>query len=128
MTTPIEKVAQYIKLRDYKKAAEDEFKKSLERVVEAMKKLEADLLEYLNSTGSDTLSAKGVGTVYRSKRSSATVEDPEAFMAWVREQEAWNALDIKANKTFMEEMANAGDIPPGVKFSIDHTVNIRRPK
>jgi len=126
--TPAEKIAQYIKLRDYKKAAEDEFKKSLERVVEAMRKLEADLLEHLNQTGSDSLAAKGVGTVYRSKRESATVDDPLEFLAWVRDNEQWEALDIRANKTFVAELAEIGDLPPGVKFSIDQTINVRRPK
>jgi hypothetical protein len=125
-TTPAEKIAQYIRLRDHIKAAQDEFEASLERPKAAMKKLEAELLEFLNANGSDNLAVKGVGTVYRTNRTSASVEDPAAFMAWVREHEMWDALDIKANKTFVAEQAEAGDLPPGVKFSVTQAINIRR--
>jgi nanoRNase/pAp phosphatase (c-di-AMP/oligoRNAs hydrolase) len=121
------KVEQYIKLRDYKQSADDEYKKSMERVAQAMKKLEGELLEHLNTQSIDNIAAKGVGTVYRTTRTSASVEDAVKFMDWVKEHEKWDALDVKANKTFVTEMIAAeNDTPPGVKVSSVQTIGVRR--
>jgi hypothetical protein len=126
--TPAQKVAAYIKLRDYKKAAEDEFKLSLKRTVDAMDKLEADLLSHLNDTGANSL-ACDEGTVYRNIQFSATVENREAFKAYVEENSLWEAMDIRANKTFVREFMDKTGTPlPGIKVSQLATVGVRRGK
>lgn len=123
---PADMVANYIRLRDYKTAANEEFKKSMEKVNVAMAKLEAQLLTHLEQTGADSVACPQ-GTVYRNTQYSATVEDRDAFHNWAKETEQWDALDIKANKTFVRDYAEKhGEIPPGVKFSSMHTVGVRR--
>src|SRR5262245_66427026 len=84
--TPAQMVAAYIKLRDFKKAAEDEFKTSMKRTHEAMEKLEAMLLDQLNQTGANSLACDD-GTVYRNMQMSATVENREAFREYVQRSE-----------------------------------------
>jgi hypothetical protein len=124
--TPAEKVAAYIKLRDFKKSAEEEFKKSLQRPMEAMDKLEAELLEYLNTSGANSL-ACDAGTVYKNTQLSATVENREAFMDYIRKHDVWEALDVKANKSFVKDfMEEHGQPLPGLKVSQLATVGIRR--
>lgn len=123
---PAEMVANYIRLRDYKKAADEEFKKSMEKVNLAMGKLEAQMLEHLNESGANSI-ACDQGTVYRNTQYSATVEDRETFRNWVITNEEWEAVDLKANKTFVKDYANEkGEVPPGVKFTQMHTVGVRR--
>lgn len=123
---PAEMVANYIRLRDYKKAADEEFKKSMEKVNTAMEKLEGQMLTHLEETGANSI-ACDQGTVYRNTQYSATVEDRDAFRAWVVQTQEWEAVDLKANKTYVKESASEkGEIPPGVKFTQMHTVGVRR--
>lgn len=124
--TPAEKVAAYIKLRDFKKNAEKEFKDSMERPNKAMETLEAALLDELNRSGADSLSCPA-GTVYKNMQLNSSIDDRVAFLAWLRANGDWEALDAKANKTFLKEfMEKNGDVPPGVKVSQIATVGIRR--
>ncbi len=124
--TSAQKVAAYIKLRDFKKSAEDEFKKSMERTNAAMDKLEAELLDELNSSGAKSI-ACDAGTVYKNMQLSATVENREAFKAYCEENDLWEAMDIKANKTFVKEMMEKTQtVPPGLKVTQLQTVGIRR--
>jgi len=124
--TPAERVAAYIRLRDYKKAAEEEFKKSLKRVNDAMEKLEGELLNDLNASGANSLSCDA-GTVYKNTQLSATVENREAFREYVVKNELWEAMDIKANKTFVKEFMEREGAPlPGVKVTQIATVGVRR--
>lgn len=124
--TPAERVAAYIRLRDYKKAAEEEFKKSLKRVNDAMEKLEGELLNDLNASGANSLSCDA-GTVYKNTQLSATVENREAFREYVVKNDLWEAMDIKANKTFVKEfMEREGTPLPGVKVTQIATVGVRR--
>jgi len=126
LLTPAERVAAYIRLRDYKKAAEEEFKKSLKRVIDAMEKLEAELLNDLNASGANSLSCDA-GTVYKNTQFSATVENREAFREYVVKNDLWEAMDIRANKTFVKEfMEREGTPLPGVKVTQIATVGVRR--
>jgi hypothetical protein len=124
---PAEMVSHFIRLRDYKKAADEEYKKSMVKVNTAMAKLEGQMLAHLNETGGDSLSCPK-GTVYRNTMYSASVESRETFLEWVlANPERLEALDVKANKTFVKEFAaNSGEVPPGVKFTQMHTVGVRR--
>lgn len=71
--TPAELVEAYIKLRDKKDLAKAEFKKSLETTNQVMEMLEGLLLSKLEELGVDSLTAKGIGTVYRNTEDSCTV-------------------------------------------------------
>lgn len=124
--TPAELVEAYIKLRDKKEAAQEEFKKSLESTNQVMEMLEGILLQKLQELGVDSLSAKGVGTVYRNTKDSATVEDKQAFREYIEESGDLAVLDLKANKTVARDRANSGTPIPGVKFTSIISVGIRR--
>jgi 3-methyladenine DNA glycosylase AlkD len=124
--TPAELVAAYIKLRDKKEAANAEFKKSMEPTNQIMGMLEATLLQKLEELGVDSLSAKGIGTVYRNRQDSATVQDKPAFRAWVQESGNWDAVDLRANKVAVRHMLDEGQEIPGVSFTTINTVGIRR--
>lgn len=124
--TPGQATELYIKLRDTKKEKDEAHKKSLEKLVGAMDKIEAGLLEFLDASGSNSI-ASDAGTAYKSTQLSATVADKEAFKQFVISTEQWDALDIKANKTFVKDyMEENEEVPPGVKVTQIHTVGVQR--
>lgn len=124
--TPAELVEAYIKLRDKKEAAEAEFKKSMEATNKVMSTLEGVLLEKLEELGMDSLTAKGVGTVYRNTQYSCTVKDKALFREWVEENDRWDVADVRASKAAVKDLFDAGTIVPGVTLSTVRTVGIRR--
>lgn len=120
-------VKSFVTLRDHVKTIEDKHKAELAPMKELRERLEAAMLDKLNATGQDSAKT-AFGTVYRTMRESASLEDATSFMRHVIGSEAWDLLDRKANtpacKKFAEE--NGGNLPPGVKFTQVYTVGVRR--
>jgi hypothetical protein len=119
-------VAAYIKLRDAKAALAAKYKEQLVPIETAMGKIEAALLQTLNSQGAQSVKTPE-GTVYKTSRTSATASEWDTFLAWVRENEHWNFLERRVSKTAVEEYRTEfQDIPPGISVREEVTVNIRR--
>jgi hypothetical protein len=90
-------------------------------------KIEVEFLRRFQERGIDNVAARDVGTAYRSTRASATVGDWDTFLDHVRENEAWEMLERRVNKTAVEQFkAEDGDLPPGVNWSETQVVNFRR--
>lgn len=121
-----EKIAQYVQLRDYKKAAQDELSKSLERVNEAMEVLENQLIGKLQELGANSM-ASDAGTAYLREELSVTVDDAQAYLGSCISAETWDALDVKANKTFIKKLLEENkELPPGVKTTRIIKIGVRR--
>jgi type I site-specific restriction endonuclease len=124
--SPAQATEMFIRLRDTKKAKDEEHKKSVSKLVAAMDKLEGALLEFLDANGIQNVACTN-GTAYKSVQLSATIEDKEAFMSFVKTTEQWEALDIKANKSFVNDYLDENqEAPPGVKTSKISTVGVQR--
>jgi len=124
--SPAQATDMYIKLRDTKKEKDEAHKQACSKIVAAMEKLEGALLEFLDANGVQNV-ASSAGTVYKSTQISATVADKDAFMAFVKETDQYEALDIKANKTFVKDYLDENqEAPPGVKVSKINTVGVQR--
>lgn len=90
-------------------------------------KIEVEFLRRFQDRGIDNVSARDVGTAYKSTRASATVADWDAILDFVQENEAWEMLERRVNKTAVEQFkAVEGDLPPGVNWSETQVVNFRR--
>ena len=90
-------------------------------------KIEIEFLRRFQDRGIDNVSARDVGTAYKSVRASATVADFDALLDHVRENDAWELLEHRVNKTAVEQFkAVDGDLPPGVNWSETQVVNFRR--
>lgn len=123
--TPAQRIEAYIKLRDFKKKSDEDYRVAMKRVYEGMERLENELLADLQTVGADSLSCPR-GTVYRITELSATVEDRDVFLAHVKSQDEWEALDVRANKTFVREILEKGGDVPGVKISQYAKIGVRR--
>jgi hypothetical protein len=120
--TPAELVARYVALRDARQKLRDQEKALTAR----MEKLQGYLLMVMNKLGQDSFSAAGF-TAYKTELTTVSVEDREAFMAYVRANEAFDLLEVRAGKeatlAFVEENE---DLPPGVKVNMMIKVNVRQ--
>jgi len=117
----------FIKLRDRRaerKAAytDDDFGDR-----EKQDKIETEFLQRFNDRGIDNVSSRGVGTAYRSTRTSATVADWDMLLNHVQENDAWEMLERRVNKKTVEQFKDVNDdLPPGVNWSETQVVNFRR--
>ncbi len=122
-----EKIANYIRLRDHKKRADTEYKASMERVNAAMKKLEAELMADIKTSGAKSIAGEG-GTVYIKTQSNASVKDRKAFFEFVFKTKNLELLDARANKAVVRELQAAGTVVPGVNYTEIQQVGIRKGK
>jgi phage host-nuclease inhibitor protein Gam len=122
-----EAVTLYIQLRDKKAQMKSEFEASVAPITEKMEKLEAKLLDVFNKTGMDSVKTEH-GTAYTAVRTTASVADREAFMDFVKANEEWSLLEVRASKTAIEQFRDSNDneLPPGVNIRSERVVNIRR--
>ncbi len=89
-------------------------------------KIEIEFLRRFQDRGIDSVSIRGVGTAYRSTRSSATVADWDAFLDYVRDKNAWELLERRVNKTALEQIKEVeGDLAPGTNWSETVVINFR---
>lgn len=121
-----QRIEQYVRLRDTIKEKDDAHKEAMKPFRELLEGLNSVLLDYLNNIGVDSAATK-MGTVYRTAKESASLEDADSFMRHVIGTESWELLERKANLTAVREfVAEHGALPPGVKLSSIQQVGVRR--
>lgn len=127
----LSKVAEtYIKIRDAKhdrkkawEAEEAEFNAKLE-------KLEGFMLQHLNTHGTDSVRTAG-GTFYRQEDIRPNITDDVAFYGWIKDNDAFDALERRVKKTFISEFMEThegGLPPPGITVSREYVVRVRKPQ
>ena len=127
MSNPQERIETFVKLRDYKKEADAEYKKSMERVNQAMTKLEGQLAIDLEESGGTSLTGAN-GTVYFTTKSNASVKDRDEFLKYVFQTKNLELLDVRANKKIVRELGAEGTVVPGVHYTEIRQVGVRRGK
>mgnify|MGYP000047004246 CR=1 FL=1 len=89
--------------------------------------IEVEVLRRLDERGIDNISARDVGTAYRSTRTSATAADKDTFTDYIKEHNAWELADIRVSKVGVQQFREEhDDLPPGVNFTQTTVVNFRR--
>lgn len=118
----------YIKLRQKKALLKKKHDAELAPINEKMGKIENAILAYFQKTG-QTSAKTPHGTPYITTRTSATVDDREAFIPFVVANKAYEFLTNAVKKEAVEEyMKETGELPPGVKISSMQAVNFRSSK
>lgn len=122
-----EAVALYINLRDQKAKMKAEYEEAIRPLTEKMDKLEMKLLEAFDTLGT-TSSRTDAGTAYIATRTSASVADRDVFTTFVRENEEWSLMEVRAAKLAIEQWkdANGGVLPPGINWREERVINVRR--
>jgi hypothetical protein len=121
-----EVVDKYIALRDKKAAMKKKFDEEIKPIQDAMDQIEVVLLKAFEAAGLESARTER-GTAYVSLRTTASVADKEAFLQWVREKEEWPLIEVRAAKTAIEQYKDEyQDLPPGINWSEERVVNVRR--
>lgn len=124
----IEKCVQtYLLLRESREQLKDRFERRDKAMRAAQEHIEAALAVHIEKSNVTGLNTK-YGTVFQSPQSTARVADKEAFLLYLRENDAWHLATIGANKaTVGDHLAeHEGVLPPGVDWSSRIKVQIRR--
>lgn len=120
-------MSMYLQLRDRRTQRKKAFEADDESDKAYQEKIEQMFLAKFNEEGSDTISCRGIGTAYKTTKTSVTVADKDAFLREVREKELWQLLDVRALKSAVDEFTEATEtLPPGLNISRVVSVNIRR--
>ena len=116
----------YIALRREVEAIEKKAKADAADAKEKMLALETWLTMKADTDGLENIKTS-YGTAYWSIISSAKVANRDAFMTFVRSEEAYDMLENRVSKeavkSYME--ANDGLVPPGIDFSQIRKFNLR---
>lgn len=117
----------YIKLRDQRAQRKAAYEEDDADDRGKQDKIEIEFLRRFNERGIDNVAARGIGTAYRSTRASATVADWDALLDHVQDNEAWEMLERRVNKTAVQQYRDEhDDLPPGVNWSETQVINFRR--
>jgi hypothetical protein len=121
------RIAQFIRLRDKIAEIKKKHDEELKPYTEALLKLNSTLLEHLNENGGDSVTVRGVGTVYRSTKRSASIADGGEFRRFIIGGELWELVDWKANAPQIAEFIEKNKtVPPGVNLNSVVTIGVRR--
>lgn len=117
---------QYVENRDELAKVRERHKQEVAPYLEVQERLNATLLDYLNKINAENVKSSA-GTVYRTKKASASVSDMESFWSYVIATCDWDLVDRKANVSAVaEHIEKNGVAPPGVNYSQVNVVGVRR--
>ena len=120
-------IGQYVKLRDRKRALEQQHKDQLAPYTTLMDEVEGKLLAYMQQINTIALRTDD-GTAYQSVKLSATIKDGEAFRMWVIANGQFDLIDWRANANHVFDYLNEHKVqPPGLNLSTYLKINFRRP-
>lgn len=118
----------HINIRDERSRLRKEWEAVDGTLKESQVKLENVLLDHLTKTNSESVRTEA-GTFYRQEEVIPNAADWNAFYDWIRDNNAFDALERRIKKTFVTEYmdANDGALPPGVSTFRQFVVRVRRP-
>jgi len=128
MTVTVDAVIKkYMKLREKKALVEATIKEELDAIKANMTKLEAFLKAKLDADGLTSFKTE-YGTAFLTTTDFANVEDWDAVLRFIREEEAFDMLEKRISKTAVRGYIEANkEVPPGVKYGTKLDINIRKP-
>ena len=131
MTTPVTSLTDdqlvqfYIEIRDKRAAAGNVFKQADAADKAKQERITNLLLQRFQAAGIQSVRTHH-GTAYITSKTSATVADRDAFLNFVRETQAWDFLENRANKTAVQEYKEQHNaLPPGINWREELDVNVR---
>jgi hypothetical protein len=117
----------HINIRDARTALRKQYDEADAELKKAQEKLESVMLDHLNKHGMDSVRTEA-GTFYRQEEITPSAADWNALYEWIKDNDAWDALERRIKKTFIREYQemHSGGLPPGVSVFREHIVRVRR--
>jgi hypothetical protein len=121
-----ELVAKYIEVRDKKSKLKADYDADVAKIDKVLDKIEAALLKTFETTGMDSVRTE-FGTAYTSTKTTASIADPDAFITFCKQNDAWHMLQKRVAQSAVEQYKDEHEVlPPGIDWRVEKTVNIRR--
>lgn len=118
----------YVNIRNARSAMTREFEAKDTEFKDKLATLEGVMLAHLNAHSMESVRTDA-GTFYRQEDIKPSMSDDKAFYAWIREHDAFDALERRVKKTFIKEYMDAHDgaMPPGISVHREYVVRVRKP-
>lgn len=120
-------VATHLKIRQKRSEIKKAFDEQDKELKAQQERLEAAMLKFMQDNKMSSVKTDA-GTFYRQEEIKPAGSDWDAFYKWVREEDAFDALERRIKKGFivdyMEE--NEGELPPGVSVYREFVVRVRK--
>lgn len=120
-------ISAYVKLREKKAQIEAKAKADTKPVVDTMDKIEAYLKEQADLLGVQSFKTDS-GTAFLTTSERANVANWDEVLKFILENEAFDMLEKRVNKTAVREYLSANQaVPPGVNYGTSIEVSVRKP-
>tara|TARA_R100001510_G_C7627614_1_gene187152 strand:- start:502 stop:906 length:405 start_codon:yes stop_codon:yes gene_type:complete len=128
MSVTVDKVvAKYIGYRNEKESLESDTKAKVKIIKENMAKLEAWLKEKADKDGVDSFKTSS-GTAFLTTTDFARVEDWDATLGFIKDNDAYDLLEKRVSKTAVRGYIEANkSVPSGINYGTRIDVNVRKP-
>lgn len=120
--------ATYVKIRDRRSEIKKAYEEEDDKLKANLETLEAAALAHLNAHGVNSVKTD-FGTIFRQEEVVPSIADDAAFFAWVRENNAFDALHRRVSSAFVKEFMNThegGLPPPGLNVHRGYKIIVRR--
>lgn len=116
----------YLNIRQKRHQIAAAFKEEDDQLKENLSRIETAMLKFLNDSGAQSMATPS-GTFYRQEEITPSGSDWDAFYNWVKENDAFDALERRIKKTFIADyqQAHDGDLPPGVSVYREYVARVR---
>jgi hypothetical protein len=117
----------HINIRDARTALRKQYEEADADLKKSQEKLESVMLDHLNRHGMDSVRTEA-GTFYRQEEITPSAADWNALYDWIKDNDAWDALERRIKRTFVKEYQEAhnGGLPPGISVFREYVVRVRR--
>lgn len=89
-------------------------------------KVDTEFLRRFNEEGITSVKTPH-GTPYILTRTAASVSDKDAFMAWMRENNAFDFMNVSANKTMVAAYVEEKEmLPPGISWTAIREIGLNK--
>lgn len=120
-------VSVYTKIRDKRSQIKKAYEAEDDDLKAKLAKIEAVMLGQLNTSNIDSIRTEA-GTFYRQEDITPSCADWQAFYDWVKDNDAFDALERRIKKTFVSDYMerHEGAMPPGVSVYRQYVVRVRK--
>lgn len=117
----------HINIRDARTQLRKQYEEADADLKKSQEKLEGVMLDHLNNHGMESVRTEA-GTFYRQEEITPSAGDWNALYEWIKDNDAWDALERRIKKTFVKEYQEAhnGGLPPGISVYREYVVRVRR--
>lgn len=126
---PISRLANVsMKMRDQLAQMTREYEAQYKELAEKKARVDNEMLRQMQERGVTSEKIEGVGTVYIYKSVKASLADDQAFFSWVKEKDAFDALERRIKSSFVQTYMDDHDgvAPPGLSVFTEVQARMRK--